>query len=487
MRQPTKHILTLTTVLLAATTVSCTMKPTPELSVSPDGRYLLQAPAKPFVWIGDTAWELFHKLDRQEAIAYLDDRAAKGFNVVQAVALAELDSLGTPNAYGQLPLVDRDPTRPNEAYFGHVDFVIEAAAARGIYTGLLPTWGDKVPSDHSPENSIIFKPDNARDYAAFLARRYQNYPIIWILGGDRNIDSEEAKAIWNAMGQAIKEIAGDRQLVTYHPRGNQTSATWFAKAEWLDFHMYQIGHQSRNENLLRLAARTRSASPRKPYVDGEPAYEDIPVRFWEYMDFSQQPPVPADVLDEQGVIAKKDHFAEGFVTAHDVRLHAYWDFLSGAAGYTYGHNAIWQMYRPGDRIAIPTLQDWKAALDQPGASQMIHLRRLLESRPLLQLRPGGDVLADPIPPGAQVAHAADRSYALAYLPDGFPVTAKLNIVSGPQANAWWFNPRDGTTNAIGRYPTQDQLTLTPPIQGSQADWVLLIDATQANYPAPPSP
>ena len=44
----------------------------------------------PFFYLGDTAWELFHRLDREEADEYLSLRAAQGFHVIQAAALAEL-------------------------------------------------------------------------------------------------------------------------------------------------------------------------------------------------------------------------------------------------------------------------------------------------------------------------------------------------------------------------------------------------------------
>jgi len=52
---------------------------------------------------------LFHWLTRQEAVAYLETRGAQGFTAIQAVALAELDGITDPNAYGKLPLIDKDP------------------------------------------------------------------------------------------------------------------------------------------------------------------------------------------------------------------------------------------------------------------------------------------------------------------------------------------------------------------------------------------
>jgi hypothetical protein len=67
------------------------------LRVSEDGRHLVQADGRPFLYLADTAWQLFHRLSREAAGRYLEDRAAKGFTVVQAVVLAELDGLETPN------------------------------------------------------------------------------------------------------------------------------------------------------------------------------------------------------------------------------------------------------------------------------------------------------------------------------------------------------------------------------------------------------
>ena len=94
------------------------------LRVTPNRRTLEYDDGTPFFYLGDTAWQLFHRLDREQADRYLRNRAAKGFTVIQAVVLAELGGLEVPNANGDLPLVDKDPTRPNEAYFRHVDYIL---------------------------------------------------------------------------------------------------------------------------------------------------------------------------------------------------------------------------------------------------------------------------------------------------------------------------------------------------------------------------
>lgn len=108
-----------------------------------DGRYLQYEDGTPFFWLGDTAWELFHRLTKSEIEQYLENRRGKGFNVIQAVALAEFNGLLKPNMNGDIPFNNLDPEQPNEKYFAFVDEVIALAAAKGLYIGLLPTWGIK--------------------------------------------------------------------------------------------------------------------------------------------------------------------------------------------------------------------------------------------------------------------------------------------------------------------------------------------------------
>src|SRR5690606_12779 len=177
------------------------------LMVSEDGRRIVRSDGAPFFWLGDTAWELFHRLNREEADEYLSDRASKGFNVIQAVVLAELDGLTVPNPYGEIPLIDNDPAKPNEAYFQHVDYVVDKAEALGMFIGMLPSWGDKFNKawGGGPE---IFTVENARIYGRFLGERYRYDPIIWILGGDRNPADDEDLAIIRAMAEGIQEGNG---------------------------------------------------------------------------------------------------------------------------------------------------------------------------------------------------------------------------------------------------------------------------------------
>src|SRR6188508_1861191 len=117
----------------------------PGLKISENKRFLVNESGKPFFYLGDTAWELFHRLNREETDKYLEDRAKKGFTVIQAVALAELNGLNDPNPYGQKPLIDNDPTKPDvkvgpqNDYWDHVDYIVNKAEKLGLTIGFLPT------------------------------------------------------------------------------------------------------------------------------------------------------------------------------------------------------------------------------------------------------------------------------------------------------------------------------------------------------------
>ncbi len=450
------------------------------LRVSKNGRYLEDKTGKPFLYLGCTAWELFHKLNREEATEYLENRKEKGFTVIQAVVLAELDGLRTPNAYGEIPLIDLDPTQPNEKYFEHVDFIVNKADELGLVVGMLPTWGDKVPNIIGGEGPVIFTPENARKYGEFLGQRYKDKPIIWILGGDRTVDSDTAFHIWKNMAEGLKSGDHGNHLISYHPRGVYSSSYWLHNEEWIDFNMYQTAHFHRYQKVYENAMHDYSLLPVKPTVEAEPAYEDIPMEFWTF-DWGN-PEVLKDICDSDNLLKKREFFKKGFFTDYDVRVHAYWDLLSGAAGYTYGNNAIWQMFKKGDDVVIPCLFDWRESLDRPGAMQIRHIKALLLSRDFSKMQPDqsaiyGKNFQDDNHIRSSVAY--DGSFMLAYMAKGQPVTITMKKISGKKVNAWWYNPREGKSTAAGEYNNTGFVTFTPPTSGIDNDWVLVLeDATK---------
>src|SRR5437899_7183174 len=94
-----------------------------QLRVSANGRYFVDQDGKPFFYLGDTAWLLFQRLNREEVEEYLKDRAGKGFTVIQAYVIRGLDKRhpdGNSSLLGEPPFTDRDPTKPNMAIINNV-------------------------------------------------------------------------------------------------------------------------------------------------------------------------------------------------------------------------------------------------------------------------------------------------------------------------------------------------------------------------------
>lgn len=446
----------------------------PALKVSDNKRFLVTADGKPFFYLGDTTWELFHRLNREEALKLLENRAARKFNVLQSVAIAELEGHTDPNPYGHLPFLDLDVTKPavkdgpQNDYWDHVDFIVAEANRRGIYIGLLPTWG-RFWHDTNNDRKPLFNASNAEVYGEWLGKRYKDAGLIWILGGDRGVDNDSQKEIIRAMARGLRK--GDRgmHLMTFHPPGGNGSSTWFHEDEWLDFNMRQNGHVAEFTGRYDSTRKDYDRSPVKPVLDGEPIYEDHPVSF----------------------DAKK----LGHSLASDVRRPLYWDLFNGAFGHTYGHHSVWQMWSPGKNPINSPLMSWSEAMDQPGAAQMQHGRALIESRPFLTRIPDNSILVtDRVPtsvPGAGRYHFAatrdtDGTYVMVYAPVGRNFSVRMDAVKGATVKAWWFNPRDGKATAIGTFDNKGERQFTPPDKGEMIDWVLVLDDAAKNYPAPGS-
>jgi len=434
------------------------------LKVSENRRFLVHTDGTPFFYLGDTAWELYHRLNRPEADQYLENRAKNGYTVIQAVVVAELDGLRTPNAYGHTPFHDMDSRRPNEDYFGHVDYIVNKAASLGLYVGMLPSWGRWVGgADADRPDSDFFNAGNAADYGRFLARRYADKPIIWVLGGDRLADT--TAAVWGEMARGIREVVGNRQLITFHPRGGRSSSQWFHGADWLDFHMLQSGHSAQSTNYVPVE-RDYALEPPKPTFDGEPAYE-----------------YPPDAMP-----AKRP------VGALQVRRNAYWAVFAGAHGHTYGTHPIWQMYDEGRKPLWDVVTPWHQALDIPGATQLVHLKRLMLNRPYLTRIPDQSVILSESPKGVDRVGVTrdgrpgqdDATYILAYFPRHHRVTLNTGRVAAARLCGWWYNPRTGAATRIGEMANGRKMDFAPPTDVEGEDWVLVLDDAGKKYPGPRS-
>ncbi len=445
------------------------------LKVSDNQRYLQFENGKPFFWLGETGWLLPERLDRAEAQYYLQKCRAAGYNMVQ---IQVLDGVPSYNIYGapshqmqkgaerKVSWTNMGQSADGYGYWDHLDYIISLAEQNGIYIGMVAIWGGLVKEG-------LLDVNGAKAYGKFLAERYKNRPnIIWMMGGD--IQGDIRPEVWEALATTIKSI-DKNHLMTYHPRGRYTSAKWWSKAKWLDFHMFQSGHRkygqrmgnkdypipdNTEEDNWMYVDSTWAYKPMKPVLDDEPSYEDIPKGLHD--------PNEARWQD------------------YDVRRYAYWSVFAGSCGHSYGHNAIMQMLKPGYPTSYGSdgaVKSWYQALNDPGFRQMKHLKNLILSFPYFERIPDQSVIAGKN--GTKynrLLATRGNDYILIYNYNSVPMKVDLTKVTGEKKNVWWFDAATGKLTYIGEFDNK-VITFSQqnPHYGIPNDGVLIaVDATK-NY------
>lgn len=407
------------------------------LAVSDNHRFLQTTDGKPFFWLGDTGWLLPERLDRAGVRRYLRHCRQDGFNVVQ---MQVLNAVSSVNVYGQ-------KSNPNGfdmsaadhsgvySYWDHLDYIVKTARRNGIYVAMVPVWGSIVKSGKMGV-------DDAVSYGRFLANRYKDCPnIIWMIGGD--IQGDVHPEVWEALATTIKSV-DHQHLMTYHPRGRYTSARWWSRAAWIDFHVFQSGHRRYGQSMgskdypipdgteednWMYVDSTWAYKPLEPVLDAEPSYEHIP----------------------QGLHDPNEPRWQ----ACDVRRYAYWSVFAGSCGHTYGHNSVMQMLRPGDHSGYGTDGEepyWYDALAAPGRNQMRYVKALMLAFPYFCRIPDQSIIV------GENGKRYDRliatrgnDYLLLYDYRHAPITVDLTRISGTKKNAWWMDAATGNLQYLGQY------------------------------------
>ena len=235
------------------------------------------------------------------------------------------------------------PTKPNPAYFEHVDHLVDYANSKGLVLAMLPTWGYYV------KEVRVLDAANARAYGRWLGARYKNAPnVVWVNGGDRTPTGFED--VFRELARGLREGDGGAHLITYHPCGWRSSAQFFHAEDWLDFNMIETWTEWAKIYPAVVADAVRA--PRKPVVLGEGAYEDGP------------------------------EYPQGPITPLLVRRQAWWTVMAGGF-HTYGQNQMWRM-EPG----------WDKTFDTPGAAQVCLMKRIVTGLPWWDLLPDQGDLRD---------------------------------------------------------------------------------------------
>ncbi len=442
-----------------------------KLRVSHLNSHLLETnKGKPVLINNYTAWKLIQNGKREEIDELLTILLSQKFNMISFVLFnnkisdefvgVQYSFQNDTSAYGKLPFAcdsygNPDLSRPNTTegnnpmnqteydYWDHVDFTINLAAKKGMYTCLNPTWGNWVSGKYNgptPDDHIIFNKTNAYNYGFWLGERYGSKDnVLWMLGGDRsaiynNADgSHDYRTVWSAMAEGLADgVMGVKHqdgnadyndlLISYHPRKwAPNSSEWFHNEAWLSFNSIQ---DTPYDQIVSL-----------PH------------------DYNLKPVKPTWLFEGR---------YEGATSAWAVRYQAYQTVLAGGFGSTYGN----------DNWLFPP--EWRKIANLPGAWQMGNLylvcreiwtdNQFLNRIPDQELIIGdqGETIGDGMTvgdgdggPDSEQSKDGARSdrltamrgkngkWAIVYSANGRNITLNLTRLKPGEMNAYWFNPRNG--------------------------------------------
>jgi hypothetical protein len=377
---------------------------------------------KPFFWLGDTQWELFHALTPEEARTILERRKQQGFSAIQ-VMVAGAGEGKLPSATGEPPWRGNAPSSPNEAYFRNVDRVMEAARETEMIL---------VPGVYHVRQKALLTTANARQYARWVAQRYADVPnIIWSM---YPAAEPEFVPVLGELAAGLREGDGGAHMITVHPDPSPASSSFIHEEGWLDFNSMQTWRDVKL--IYPMVVHDYGLKPVKPVLMAEGAYE-----------------------------AGSEYRFD--VTPLWIRRQAYYSYLAGGH-HTYGHNDCWRV-----------LRTWKQALDAPGAVQMGTLKRIfMARREWWLLVPDQSVFASGGQTEGDVLRLAarhrDGKWAMIYLAEKASFSVNMDKVAGAGVSASWVNPKTGDAVPAGSLPNSGQRSFSTP--DGWEDALLILEA-----------
>ena len=419
------------------------------------------ADGTPFFWLGDTWWMGFTQRLRwpEEFQLLAADRVAIGFTVVQIVAglypdMPWHDPRGANEA--GFPW-DKEFRTINPAYFDAADLRVQWLVRSGLMPCIVGCWGYFLPWTGV---------ERMQKHWRNLVARWGAYPVVWCLAGEGAMPyylsqtKEEDTALqiagWTEIGRHLRQIDPFHRPITIHPTNHARDQVQDDRV--LDFDMLQTGHGGHDSLGPTVGAVTAEyqRAPHMPVVIGECNYEGI---------------------------------LEG--SREEVQRFVFWaGTLSGAAGFTYGANGIWQLnsraqpYGPSPWGGSWGNQPWEDAYRLPGSAQVGLGKRLLERMPWHRFQPRPDWVD---PHGSKdnyrnpYAAGIPRELRVVYLPGPVWPWGNGPAVTGLEPDvayrAYFLDPKNGNEVPLGMVAHCPDGRWSIPMTPVMQDWVLVLERT----------
>lgn len=442
------------------------------VTVADDGRHLAHADGTPFLWLGDTWWAGMTARFRWETTfkTLADDRAAKGFSVVQVVAglVPEFEPFSPSMASeGGQPWLDGGVGGINPAFYAVPDLKIEYLVSKGIVPCIVGGWA---------YYAGLLGRERVLQHWRYLVARYAAYPVVWCIAGEVDLPAQHGGsaadysghpagqvAIWEEASELVRQIDPYKRVRTVHPcpMFTYSSSEAMSSRDSFELDMLQTGHTGRNcvpATMEHLKASLAYAD--KPVLNGECSYEGIFDSCWQ-----------------------------------DLQRFLFWShMLSGTAGHTYGTMAIGVLNSRDDPhmpLSRVSMHYWEDAIDWLGAVHVGVGKRILESLSWWTLRPAQEAVSPKAGPDDWfLPFAATTSDAtmVVYLPgvammstDAWARLDRLaldGLTPGRSYNATYINPRTGADDSSFAFtPVEACHVIESPghwITPTGEDWVLVI-------------
>ncbi|HEY8096124.1 MAG TPA: DUF4038 domain-containing protein [Methylobacter sp.] len=475
------------------------------LSVSSNGRYLVDVQGRPFIGFGEAAWQIVTDADSTDIETYFADRRSRGFNmaIVQITSSVKyVSGSAAPgaraigNAFPYLKntsggVWDGDPTfthfdadfsSPNDAYWDWFDTIVRRAEYYGFVLVVDPIyWGFNLGAADGWYQTIgnsVNTQSVCLAHGQYLGARWKNHTnLILSMGTD-----------------------------TFPTPGSETSARIAKLQDGLisaGCHFLTLAHLQRSSGSLDHADFASYMTVRGCYTgtDNASAFACNYARMRQ--EFAASPTMPVICVESNYEVDR---------TRTQLRTLAWQGILSSIAGYAgFGNDSIAAFNRTTDTINTPGVPfPWQNSLSSNGSLDLQTLWTFVTARgaswPLLEPRglgsagtlvtAGGGTLqtmasAHPTNNATALhdntdgqdyvtaARATDGSLVVAYLPPSHTgsVTIDMTTLRGT-VTARWFDPTNGTYSSIGSFSNTgtQAFTTTGNNAAGDADWVLILEA-----------
>lgn len=421
------------------------------LRINVSGKYLEDQSGVPFLIVGDAGWELTTQITDAQAIAYINDRAAKGFNAIEIRIIGRAYQTNKPNDYyNNAPFTGgvNDWSSPNSTYWARMDTILTKIKENNMVAIVFPAYlGYGCSSDHGWCQNMINQTNSAmQTYGAWIGNRYKDYGnIIWMTGGD--VDCTPVPNACNRNNAVVTGIrsADTDAIFSVEPAPGQIGGI-NSYTSVVDINaIYTYG----NPQTLAQTAYGNS----RPFMFQEGYYEN-----------------------EHGT---------SVITQDSQAMITY--LGGGLIGHIFGSCPLWSFgAQPGWCNSSSTPFDsWTNNLNSPGSVSSGNIGKLMRSRKWWTFVPDYSNTVVTSSKGSELNyHATAREVTgetvMVWCPDTNQVTVDMTKISGSIAKCYWWNPSDNSSVLIGTFNTTGTRNFTP----SSARKVLVLDNESLGLAAP---